>query len=263
VPYDDYQIPTRLMTAEDAFAVILEMMRHVTPPEALNALSFDTAIVEWECDMIEAGDISIPDGFNGIFGTTLPAETWQAALEPARERTLGDVCRLVAGHAVVPVIEPVTVMGDHSHAAGAFLAVRRILADEGVDVSDLRPSSPIGPYLREKWPGIVARLKRLAPGRLPPTSVVAPAHVTCGIGVVASYIVMMLGLFLRRWLPLNLALAGAVCFVGFLISAFMLERWVKPADVRIGATRSFRDLCEVLVGERDAWPGFPVTAGAR
>ena len=79
--------------------------------------------------MIDAGDIAIPDGFNVIFGTAIPAHAWKAVLEPARECTLGDVCELVARHAVTPVIEPVTVMGDRSHAAGAFLAVRRIPND--------------------------------------------------------------------------------------------------------------------------------------
>ena len=259
MPYDDYQIPTRPMTADDAFATILELMRHDTAPAELNALSFDTSIFEWEIAIIEAGDISIPDGFNAMFGTALPAEAWRAVLEPARQRTLGDVCRLVAGNTVVPVIEPVAVMGDRSRAAGAFLAVRRILREEGVDVSDLRPSSPLTPYLRDRWPGIVARLRRLAPGRLPPARVEAPAHVTCAAGICGSYILLMVGMLLRRWLPPHVALTGAVCFIGFVISAFVFDRRVKPLDIRIGAARTFRELCQVLAGERDAWPGFPVT----
>ena len=155
------------------------------------------------------------------------------------------------------------VMGDCSPAAGAFLAVRRILRDEGVDVHDLRPSSPLKPYLREKWPAVVARLRRLAPGRLPPPRVVAPAHVACACGVVASYVLMMIGMVMRAWPGPPVGFVGAVCFVGFIIAAFVLDRRVKPCVVRIGAARTFRELCQVLAGERDAWPGFPVTVTAR
>jgi len=258
--YDDYQISTRPMTADDAFAILVALMREAAVgygDATINALSFDTSIFEWELAFIGAGDVAIPRGFNAIFGTSLSADAWKAVLEPPRQRTLGDVCRLVAQHAAVtPVIEPITVMGDRSHAAGAFLAVRRILQDEGVDVSQLRPSSLLAPYLLEKWQHVLPRLRQLAPQRLPPATIAAPAQLACAHAVVASGGLLLLGL---KCGSLRMALAGVVCLIGFCITVMMLRRFGAPVEIRIGATKTFRDLSQVLVGERVAWPGFPVS----
>src|SRR5687768_120115 len=184
MPYDDYQIPTRPMTADDVFAVIIDLTRHAavgpSATDEINSLNFDTPVGEWELCFVDGIDrANAAAGLNELFGTVIPEAEWQRVLEPTQ--TLADVCALVARRAVMPVIEPLTVMGEESRAAGAFLAVRRILRDAGVDVAELRPSSLIGPYLKQKLDPVIPRLRRLAPGTLPPADVVAPAHFTVGL----------------------------------------------------------------------------------
>src|SRR5687767_14100824 len=142
--YEDYHIPTRPMTADDVFAVIVEVTRQAGPEDSsdfVNELSFETPVREW----------LLTDEFIGYeLATTLEpfrlrpvsVDEWTRAIGGAeKHRTLGDVCRALAPHFAMLVIEPVNIMGDRSRAAGAFLVVRRLLDDVGVDVSDLRPSS--------------------------------------------------------------------------------------------------------------------------
>ena len=256
--YDDYQIPTRPMTPDDVFAVLVELSRFAVQDEFLQQLSFQTTLREWDLAMID--DLELPNlgkNLNDFFGIDVSAAQWKAALGTVESATLGDMCNLIAKHALMPCIEPVTVMGDRSFAAGAFLAMRRVLQDAGVDVADLRPSSPIGPYLRERWGEIVWRLRMLAPGRLEAVTVDAPAHATCGIGIAASWVTLLIGL--TGLLPRGVTVGAGFSVVGFFLAFCALNAYVKPADIRIGATRTFRDLSQVLVGERVAWPGFPVS----
>jgi hypothetical protein len=256
--YDDFQIPTCPLTPDDVFAVIVELSRHALPDDVLQQISFATTLREWDLMMFDELDVpQLGKNLNEFFDMDIPASQWAEALAPSQSRTLGDLCNLVAVHARIPCIEPVTVMGDRSHAAGAFLVLRRILQDAGIDVSDLRPSSPIGPYLRERWNEIVLKLRVLAPGRLPPVVVDAPAHLTCGIGIIASWITLVIGL--TGILPRSTTLGAGLAFAGFFIAFCALNTCVKASNVRIGNTRTIRELCQVLVGERVAWPGFPVS----
>jgi hypothetical protein len=68
---------------------------------------------------------------------------------------------------------------------------------------------------------------------------------------------MMIGL--TGLLPPRVTLGAGLSLAGFFATFCLVNRYVKPSDIRIGATRTFRELSQVLVGERVAWPGFPVS----
>src|SRR6186713_1395973 len=117
--YDDYQIPTRPMTPDDVLAVIVKLSRHALRDECLQQLSFATTLREWDLMMFDELDVPLlGKNLNEFFATNIPAVEWAAALAPPQSRTLGDLCNLVASRARIPYIEPVTVMGDRSLAAG-------------------------------------------------------------------------------------------------------------------------------------------------
>jgi hypothetical protein len=86
---------------------------------------------------------------------------------------------------------------------------------------------------------------------------VAPAHVSCGLGILASSITIIIGI--TGLLPRGIILGSGLLLMGFFIAFCLLVRYVKPRDVRIGAARTFRELCQILVDERLACPGFPVS----
>ena len=247
------------MTRDDAFALLIEMSRHAIAEESLTELSSETTIAQWQVMMIDDLDVrELGKYFNASFGTHLPLEAWREATEPMKTRTLGDLCELIAGRGLMPVIEPVTVMGDCSLAAGAFLVVRRILCDAGVDVSNLRPSSPIGPYLRQRCGDVMWKLRLLSPGRLSDFYVDSPPHDSCALGIMASWIGLSLGLLGK--LPPGGMIVSGVSLLCFWIGLRLLRKFLPhPSDVRVGNTRNFRELCQVLADERLAWPGFPVT----
>jgi hypothetical protein len=261
MPYDDYEIATRPATTDDVFAVVVEVTRQVVPPNGdagVSELSFDTPVADWLMSDELIG-YALACALEPLAVARPVVHDWTRIFGgPRSRRTLGDVCHDLAPHFAMPVIEPINVMGDRSLPAGAFLVVRRILKDVGIDVRELRPSSAVAPYLTQNCDKILARLTVLAPGRLPPAQVVAPAHATCAWGILLSWIAMCAGPTLG--LPRRMIGGFALTLIGFVIAAYLLARHVKPADVRMGATRTFRDLCQVLAGEREAWPGFPVVA---
>src|SRR5262249_61758956 len=99
------------------------------------------------------------------FGTgPLTEEWWEKVVEFG---TVDGLCHALARVAQLPLIEPLTVLGRPCPAAGAFLLIRRMLAEAGADVSRLRPSTPLIPYIW-LWPEVFRwQLPRLAPGRGP------------------------------------------------------------------------------------------------
>jgi hypothetical protein len=193
---------------------------------------------------------------NAEFDIAIDSETWRSVLHWRHHRTVGELCDLIAAHAKVRVVMPVTVMGSTSAAAGAFLAVRAVLRDAGANVSELRPTSPLAPYL-DRCPGPLGReLRRMAPGNLPPIYLYAPLQAACAIGVLLSGAMFLVGLWLRipRWNPF----AALITEFVFLAMAWIGHR-LSPPRVRFAGVKDFRDLCRVIVGERcTTGPGFPV-----
>jgi hypothetical protein len=181
---------------------------------------------------------------------------WRPILLPKRERTLGGLCDFIAQRATIPIIQPVRVMGDNSLAAGAFLTVRRIFADAGVDVSDLRPSSPVSPYFCTKLDAVLPRLMRAAPGCIPIPRVEAPVHSAFAWGFAASWLLLFCGGWLHC--PLAARIMGGIGMVICWLAGWICVRTVKPRAVHFGTARTFADLSRVIAGERCALPGFPV-----
>jgi hypothetical protein len=96
----DKAIEAAAASPDYVLEVLRESHRHQCSfdPEAdpTVELSFGSSVAEWRnaCDLL--GTKKLAEALNDIWGLTIPSSDWQAVLEPARSRTLRDVCGLIA-----------------------------------------------------------------------------------------------------------------------------------------------------------------------
>jgi hypothetical protein len=166
---------TREVDAALVLRVIAEIHRQRTyfDPEVDPSaeLSFRSTIADWRsaCDLLHWRELGRALGME--WGINATAAEWRAVLEPARERTLGDVCQFIADRAHLPQIVARGFFGARCATAGLFFGVRSALAAEGIETKRLRPSSDMEPYLRLAPFTLLTFGARTAPGRLPPLQI--------------------------------------------------------------------------------------------
>jgi hypothetical protein len=187
-----------------------------------------------------------PTSVELYFGTgPLSEEWWETVVDFG---TVAGLCRALAEFVEVPVIDPVPVLGRPCPAAGAFLLVRRILADAGADVSRLRPSSPLMPYVW-LWPDVFRwHLPRVAPGRVPEVRFLNHRLTRRILGVVLGVGGLLFGLWLARAFPwlggLMVAVFLKVIVFDLLLTPVAARR--RNWSVQFGGLYDFRDLAAVL-----------------
>jgi hypothetical protein len=253
---DPHMPVLRPMSEDEVFAVLIRMGDGELNPFALE-LTPESTVHQWrqECELGSWRTIS--NALNDFFRIHVREQEWRAALVPPKRRTMGDVCALVARHAMTPAIEPVTILGATSASAGAFLALRAAMLNCGIDVSDLRPSTPVEPYLRRHARLVLTELTKLAPTRVPQVQNDLPmsgalllASFACGIG---SWALSALQ-FSRGTIPLALT-SAALFLIGLTLNR------IREPRVRLANVRTFKDLSRILAGEIPrTGPAFPVVA---
>ncbi len=221
-------------------------------------LSFGSSVADWRdaCDLVGAKKLA--EALNDIWGLTIPLSEWQTVLEPAKTRTLRDVCGLIASQTERTRVLNAGHFGISSRSAGAFLAIRSLLLRAGADPSAIRPSVPIAEVAKRFPQVFLGPISRLAPGRLPTVVIRTPAYnaamAAFGLGLVGLF-----GLSLARWFgfsgwyPALAATFAIVAGLGYL-GTWVAARLIGPAEIRFGTVVTFRDLAEVIgadgVGER-------------
>ena len=110
-------------------------------------LTPDSLIWEWRDarDLLEWEELSVY--LNKRFRINVAKIEWEKCFEPDGIRTIMDVCRMIASKAskvTYPMRKP---MGQECLTASVFLGFKRNLLRKGVNVSELRPSSIVEPYL--------------------------------------------------------------------------------------------------------------------
>lgn len=217
-------------------------------------LSFGSSVAEWRnaCDLL--GTKKLAEALNEIWDLTIPPSEWETVLEPAKSRTLRDVCGLIASRAQQTRMLNAGHFGASSRSAGAFLAIRSLLLRAGADPSAIKPSLPIAELARQFPQVFLGPIARLAPGRLPTVVIRTPMYnaavATFGLGLVG-----LLGLSLAKWLGFAawhsslVAMFAIVAGIGYL-GTWIAARWVGPAAVRFGDITTFRDLAEIIADEK-------------
>lgn len=239
--------------------------RRLTPAEVLDGLRdlfTRTTALPWEKAVEEVrfetplADLVAIDGLDDptvelYFGIgPLPQEWWLGVWEFGTVRGL---CHALAQFVEVPAIEPVTVAGHPCRSAGAFLVLRAILADAGVDVADLRPSSPLMPYVWV-WPDVFRwHVPRLAPGRVPPVRFANRRLTRRIVGAVLGFAGLLFAVWVGRAFPVLGGVLAAVFVKVFLID-LILAPWAarrRNWSVEFGGLYDFRDLANAIAGESE------------
>jgi hypothetical protein len=261
--FSDVPFPQRRMTPDEVLAVFQDQYRWLSKESCSTSgavINNDTTIADWraECDLLPWKRLG--RGLNTLFQIRLSDKQWKAVLVPARSRTLQGVCELIASEARVPEMRAVTVLGRACRPAGVFLALREGLRLSGIDVTKLRPSTPLAPMLRRHFTEVVSEVMKVAPGALPPLRwkwtladkvfawiVFWPFVVALAAGIAGS-----IGLWC---LPDGWRVAAAyTAFVGWTVCLIeliplLLGSLLLPTSLRLGELHDFRDLCYTMLGE--------------
>lgn len=136
---------------EEILAIFKEQRRLCAPLDPMADPSYmierDSPVDLWRAsgDMLDWD--YLVDFLNQEFRVSIPLRDWKTAMLPEHKKTVWDVCLLLSKHAQKPDFQPVKRFGQDCLSAGVFLTLKKNLKSKGVDVSELRPSSLIEPYL--------------------------------------------------------------------------------------------------------------------
>jgi len=240
----DYPTIDRPATPDFVLEVLIDSHRQQCEydPEADSTinLSFNSTIQEWRsaCDLVSSRELG--RALNEIWETNLSDEQWDAVLTPAHEKTLSNVCELIAAHVAQPIVRPAQFFGGNCLSAGVFLTIRSLLYRAGADVSSIKPSTPIADYTRRHVALFLDAISRLAPGRLPPVRIRMPIfNAIAAIGVVVGIIVVVFGFSLELAV---VSLIGGVLSVCCFVAISIYGRYLLPTSVDFGSIRTFRGL---------------------
>jgi hypothetical protein len=121
----------------------------------------EDSIFDWR-DMNDlVGWIELSKFQNEVFNLSLSRNEWLGAVSPESEKTVWQLCEFIAGHAKKEIIQPIRIFGKECFSAAIFFSLKRDLSKWGLDVKDVRPSSPISLFTDfENFPKLVAVVSR-------------------------------------------------------------------------------------------------------
>ncbi len=205
-------------------------------------LTLETTIAEWRyaCDLLDWQQLG--RALDGEWKLGRPDTEWYRVLEPAKKRTLRELCEFVAQGAVRPTIEPVRILGSTCLTAGAFLAIRSLLRDAGADVDSVAPSTSLDQYTR-RHPGVfLGPISWLAPNALPKVTMSMPWYDLSFSGFLLGLLLAFAGSFIS---PLATAAGIVLALVSWVLDWIIADLLV-PSRVAFGNLRTFRDLATVV-----------------
>lgn len=167
-------VATRPAAPEDVLAVFKDQYRFQLKfdPEAEPDYEIDFALTvrDWTnaCDLIRPSRLG--PALGAEFGVEATRNDWLQVLKPVKKRTLKEVCEFISSRGGrVPVAKSYRIFGTRCRTAGAFLAIRAMLNEAGIDVRGLRPSCSVNEFIKNnnRHSALLNSMCRLAPGVLP------------------------------------------------------------------------------------------------
>lgn len=149
-------------TSDEIFAIFKEQHRLCAPLDFMADPTFvlkrSSMIWEWRGaqDLMEWDDLS--KFLNQEFRINVKQSVWKKALTPEDERTLGDLCDFISTVAKKEAILPIKRLGTECLSAAVFLTLKKNLKSKGVDVSQLRPSTPLAPFLHDNFSPLIEEI---------------------------------------------------------------------------------------------------------
>lgn len=243
----------RRMTAEEWLAILVARHRWQSEwdPEADESavLTFESTIAEWRdaCDLVGWRDLG--RALAEEFQVDIDQETWRGVLTPPRERTLRDVCELLAARGRALRTRPIRVLGRNCPEAGAFFGILRVLSHARVPCALIYPSTRLAAYTLTYTEAFVRDVYSLAPGTLRWVEV---PHRVCRVVGCLSGLFFLLGwlpLYLGEWLgSFDTACVGAWTIVIGVLGVFAAGL-SPPKAVVIEGVETFGDLARVVCGK--------------
>lgn len=174
----------------------------------------------------------------------LSESDWTQVVSGPQMHTVRDLCERIAARMTMPVISLETFVGRTCRPASAFLAIRSLLQEAGVDVADVAPSTSLSKLTRQHLDLFLGPIAKLAPGGLPTVRVKRPIWDTNWIGTAAI-------LYYLTLCPLSIGYGTAAYLLSMFVLACLLivaygTKKRDPARVRFGNLRTFRDLSELI-----------------
>ncbi|MEP6663749.1 MAG: hypothetical protein ABJC04_08805 [Verrucomicrobiota bacterium] len=232
-------------TPEQILAIFQDSQRLEFPNEN-DVISFETTINEWfdSADFLDWWTAS--KGLNEFFLTSFSKDEWRLAMKPEKQKTLRDVCNLLARDAKLPVLKESKFLGASCKTASAFFALRAQLQMSGVDAATLRPSARLDDFLRLHTQAMTNAILKLAPGRLPKinTKLNLAHRFFAWTSLVCLIVLILSKLFsLSFWTATSCA-ALLLSVIGLVICSRF-----PPAKVEIKGLHTFADLSRLIAGE--------------
>lgn len=234
---------------EDVLAIFRDDHRHQCEwdPEADPdiELTLDSTVEDWRyaCDLVDWKRLA--NALNERWKVAIPMPRWQAVLTPPKKRKLKDVCELLASHIRIERVVSPTLFGRACAPAGVFFAVRELLARDGADVTELRPSTALSNYSHDHYHVLAGPISQLAPGLLPPIKISCPEYDRASCALTICFLGLGVSIALLPWTPF--------CWIPFAIGVLVCRLWTwhvarhgPPAKVSCGELRTIRDVCTTL-----------------
>ncbi len=159
----------QIMTPKDVLNILIEQHRLCSSldPEAdpYAELSFTSTIDDWR----DANDLlpwrPLSEFLNKEFHIKATEDEWKSVLTPSSARTLEDVCRLISKHSSRQDIQPIKLLGQECLSSAVFRTLIKYLSLRQVDVSEIRPSTSLTPYLEKYFSEMVEQLTIISNGK--------------------------------------------------------------------------------------------------
>ena len=156
------------ITPADVLNIFIEQHRLCSPldPEADSyaKLSFASTIDDWR----NANDLlpwrPLSEFLNEEFQIKATEDEWRLVLTPSSIRTLEDVCELISKYSQTKDIQPIKLLGKECLSSAVFRTLKKYLSKRGVDVSEIRPSTLLTPYLEKYFSEMVEQITIISNG---------------------------------------------------------------------------------------------------
>jgi len=159
----------QIMTPTDVLNIFIEQHRLCSPldPEAdpYAELSFTSTIDEWR----DANDLlawrPLSEFLNKEFQIKATENKWKSVLTPSSTKTLKDVCELISKHSSKQDIRPLKLLGQECLSSAVFRTLIKYLSQRQVDVSEIKPSTSLTPYLEKYFSEMVEQTTIISNGK--------------------------------------------------------------------------------------------------
>jgi len=159
----------QIMTPTDVLNIFIEQHRLCSPldPEAdpCAELSFTSTIDEWR----DANDLlawrPLSEFLNKEFQIKATEDKWKSVLTPSSTKTLKDVCELISKHSSKQDIQPLKLLGQECLSSAVFRTLIKYLSQRQVDVSEIKPSTSLTPYLEKYFSEMVEQTTIISNGK--------------------------------------------------------------------------------------------------